>query len=113
MKRYLICLEKNRLSDLGLKEFCPLIQQISLVDKSAGYDLASFRGTGKHPENRIYIEVKGTKRNYVDFIWTRNEKLVAGQLKKKYWLYVYTNVDTQHETRNNFMQKIHAGAVLS
>ncbi|MGB2862702.1 MAG: DUF3883 domain-containing protein [Sedimentisphaerales bacterium] len=90
--------EKRRLSDLGLKEFCPLIQRISLVDNSAGYDIASFRGTGQHPENRIYIEVKGTKKEYVDFIWSRNERRIAGQRKKNYWLYIYTNVDTQRET---------------
>lgn len=92
--------EKDRLSDLGLSEFCPLVRQISLVDKSAGYDIASFRGTGQHPENRIYIEVKGTKKQYVDFIWSRNERRVAIKQKRQYWLYIYTNVDTQRGTGN-------------
>ncbi len=90
--------EKCRLSNLGLWEFCPLVQRISLVDKSAGYDITSFQGTGQHPENRICIEVKGTKKDFVDFIWTRNERRVAGKQKRQYWLYIYTNVDTQRET---------------
>jgi len=92
--------EKRRLSDLGLRELCPLVQRISLVDNSAGYDIASFRGTGRNPENRIYIEVKGTKKPHVDFIWSRNERRIAGQRKRQYWLYIYTHVDTQRETGN-------------
>lgn len=90
--------EKRRLSEAGLRELCPLVQRISLVDNSAGYDIVSFRGTGQRPEDRIYIEVKGTKKSQVDFVWTRNERRVAGLQKRQYWLYIYTHVDTQNET---------------
>jgi len=81
-----------RLSRLGRRELCPLIQQISLVDMSAGYDIASFCGRGKEPEESIYIEVKGTKKSEVDLIWTRNERRVAAHMRNKYWLYIYTEV---------------------
>lgn len=90
--------EKRRLAKAGLKELCQLIQHISLVDNSAGYDIFSFRGTGKRPEDRIYIEVKGTKKPNINFIWSRNERRVASLKKKKYWIYVFMNVDTQKET---------------
>ena len=90
--------EKRRLSEAGLTDLCPLVHRISLVDNSAGYDIVSFRGTGTHPEHRIYIEVKGTKKTQVDFVWSRNERRVAGLHKRRYWLYVYTHVDIQHQT---------------
>jgi hypothetical protein len=90
--------EKRRLSKAGLRELCPLVQRISLVDNSAGYDVVSFRGTGQSPEDRIYIEVKGTKKAQVDFVWTRNERRVAGLQKRQYWLYIYTHIDTRNET---------------
>lgn len=90
--------EKRRLSKAGLRELCPLVQRISLVDNSAGYDIVSFRGTVQRPEDRIYIEVKGTKKPNINFIWSRNERRIASLKKKKYWIYVFTNVDTQKET---------------
>jgi hypothetical protein len=90
--------EIQRLSRLGHKELCPLVQQISVVYRSAGYDLLSFRGTGRNPEDEIHIEVKGTNKKDVEFIWTSNERYVAGVDRKKYWIYIYTEVDTKRET---------------
>jgi len=90
--------ETQRLTKLGYKELCPLIQQISLVDNYAGYDLLSFRGTGRNPDDRIHIEVKGTKKNDVEFIWSENERLVAKGDMKTYWIYIYTQVDIKNKT---------------
>jgi len=95
---YAVHYEKQRLSSLGQDDLCPLVQCISSIDRSAGYDVISFRGTGRHPEDEIHIEAKGTKSSKVGFIWSSNERRVARLEKKKYWIYVFTNVDTQEET---------------
>jgi len=90
--------EKQRLSNLGQDDLCPLVQCISSIDRSAGYDVISFRGTGRHPEEEIHIEVKGTRESKVKFIWSYNERQVAKVEKKKYWIYVFTHVNTKERT---------------
>lgn len=85
--------EINRFKAKGMSELIPLIQQISIVDKSAGYDVLSCRCSGNNPENPIYIEVKGTRGKNVKFIWSRNERQVAEKQKLKYWIYCFTEVD--------------------
>jgi len=97
-EEYAVRYERQRLSSLGQDDLCPLVQCISLIDRYAGYDVISFRGTGRQPEDEIYIEVKGTRSSEVKFIWSYNERQVAHLEKKKYWIYVFTNVDTQEET---------------
>ena len=85
--------EKHRLIDSGHPELANLVQIISKIDYSAGYDIISFLGRGKDFINPIYIEVKGTEKNYVFFYWTKNEQTVATMKKENYYLYIYTNVD--------------------
>lgn len=85
--------EHERLERLGRQELIPLIQQISKIDSSAGYDIRSFCGKGNHPDDEMYIEVKGTSKPYPEFIWSYNERCVAQQCGKKYWIYIFTNVD--------------------
>jgi len=75
-----------------------LVQHISLVDKSAGYDILSYRGTGKTPHTPIFIEVKGTTKQEVEFIWSRNERFVATRQRRRYWIYAFTNVETEIES---------------
>lgn len=90
--------EKQRLSNLGQDDLCPLVHRISLIDRYAGYDIISFRGTGRHPEEEIHIEVKGTRKSRVEFIWSYNERQVAKVEKKKYWIYVFTHVNIKERT---------------
>ena len=73
-----------------------LVQQISKIDKSAGYDIASFRGVGKNPDSKILIEVKGTRESNLRFIWSYNERRVAAAEKHRYWIWndVITTVST-------------------
>ena len=85
--------EIARLKNRGHPDLALLVQRISEIDKSAGYDVVSRKGSGKQPEQPIYIEVKGTRKLEVSFIWTRNEQKVASQKLKDYWIYVFTNVD--------------------
>jgi len=90
--------EIDRLVSNGYEELSKLVQRISLIDSSAGYDIVSFSGKGKFPESKRYIEVKGTQANNIQFIWSRNERKVAERLKNKYWLYCYTEVDINRKT---------------
>jgi hypothetical protein len=87
--------ERERLRAAGYPELAPLVQQTSLVDQYAGYDILSYRGIGQNPEKPIYIEVKGTKSGEVRFIWSRNERVVATREKRAYWLYIYTLVNLE------------------
>lgn len=85
--------EKDRLIRNGYPSPAILLQQISKIDKSAGYDILSFKGTGKDPGANVLIEVKGTKESNLRFIWSYNERSVAEVEKNRYWIYGYTNVD--------------------
>lgn len=85
--------EKERLIQNGYPSLAVLVQQISKIDKSAGYDILSFTGAGKDPSSNILIEVKGTKESNLRFIWSYNERSVAEIEKGRYWIYGYTNVD--------------------
>ncbi|MDP8207411.1 MAG: DUF3883 domain-containing protein [Candidatus Electryonea clarkiae] len=84
--------EKIRLKTNGHTDLLPFIQHTSLVDNSAGYDILSFQGTGKNPETKIYIEVKGTRRKEISFFWSRNERKIADRNRKQYWIYAYKNI---------------------
>lgn len=90
--------ERRRLEKQGHKDLSLLIQHISLVDKSAGYDILSYRGRGKMPDSPIFIEVKGTVKQEVEFIWSRNERLVATKSRRSYWIYAFTNVKTDMDS---------------
>lgn len=90
--------EKQRLKKCGHPDLAMLVQRISLVDKTAGYDILSYRGTGKKPDSRIFIEVKGTMKDQIDFIWSRNERFIAHQQRKNYWIYAFTNVEIEKDS---------------
>ncbi|HEU6448840.1 MAG TPA: DUF3883 domain-containing protein [Verrucomicrobiae bacterium] len=90
--------EKNRLITAGYPELAYLVQRISLVDQSAGYDIVSCRGSGKKPEEKIFVEVKGTQTSATCFIWTRNERVVAEINRKQYCIYVFTHIDLVEKT---------------
>lgn len=90
--------EKERLERNGYPELTPLVGRVSAVDNSAGYDIRSFRGAGPLPEKEIYIEVKGTALQVVDFVWTRNERFVATKTGRDYWLYLFSHVDLKRKT---------------
>lgn len=85
--------ERDRLTQNAHPSLAVLVQQISKVDKSAGYDILSFKGDGKDPGSNILIEVKGTKESHLRFIWSYNERSVAETEKNRYRIYGYTNVD--------------------
>lgn len=92
-ERIALIYEKTRLVSNTLPSLAPLVQQISKVDRSAGYDILSFKGTKEDPDSSIFIEVKGTKTSDLRFIWSYNERRVAEKEKERYWIYGYINVD--------------------
>lgn len=87
--------EKNRLKASALPDLAELVQQISKVDLSAGYDIRSFIGTKEDPSSNLLIEVKGTKRNELRFVWSQNERRVAEKEKERYCIYIYTGVNLE------------------
>ena len=93
--------EKVRLTKLGYPELAKLVQRISLIDKSAGYDISSCSGGKKAPEEPRYIEVKGTTNSEPQFIWSRNERFVAQRERKRYWLYCFDHVDIVNGTASD------------
>lgn len=85
--------ERLRLSRNGFKELAPLVQRISDIDRSAGYDIISFSGNLDCPSEQLHIEVKGTTSDIPKFIWSHNEMKVARVLGPNYSIYVFTSID--------------------
>lgn len=85
--------EKDRLITAGYSSLASLIQHVSQIDQSAGYDILSFQGNGPHPNNNIYIEVKSTKQMDFCFFWSFNEMNTAKREGDSYWVYGYTEMD--------------------
>ncbi|MFC2041926.1 DUF3883 domain-containing protein [Chloroflexota bacterium] len=90
--------ERARLTSAGLSVLAPLVEHISTVDQSAGYDIRSFTGTEHNPDENIFIEVKGTKMAEFSFVWSFNEINVAKAKTNNYWIYGYTKVNTNNQT---------------
>ena len=64
------------------------IQQVSLYDDSAGYDIASFESVNSQDHDR-FIEVKTYARSETPyFYWTINEVSKAREHKGKYFIYL-------------------------
>ena len=85
--------EKARLRKNGLDWLVPLVERISLVDQSAGYDVRSCRGYGGKPETPIFVEAKGTRKSSVEFFWSNNERQVAAEYGPRYWIYCFHDVE--------------------
>jgi hypothetical protein len=89
--------EKNRLSSAGFPSLAMLVEHISIVDQSAGFDILSFSGIEPQPNKHIFIEVKSTVKEDFGFYWSFNEMNVAKIEADNYWIYGYTNVDIQNK----------------
>lgn len=70
---------------LGGKTSAP-IKQISIVDVTAGYDIASFQSIKSKQYDR-FIEVKAVN-HYEEFFWSNLEIEVAKKKKENYYLYL-------------------------
>lgn len=84
--------ERNRLIKNGFPELAKLVERLSKIDSYLGYDILSYQGSGLDPTRKRYIEVKGTVHDNFQFIFTKNERLVAKKKTIQYWLYCFKQV---------------------
>ena len=80
-EEYVLKREKERLQTSNLADS---IQQVSLIDVSAGYDIASFIDSDSSVYDH-FIEVK-TYRGTPHFFWSSNEMSVAKLRRDLYWI---------------------------
>lgn len=82
-ERFALEYEKEKLKSLGIKKEP---HQISLIDVSAGYDIASYFNETEKPDK--YIEVKSCNEAFQFYI-SRNEIEKAKEKRDSYFLYLY------------------------
>lgn len=87
--------EQKRLRKLGKAAHANLVRIVSEENVMLGYDLISFDGSRGSVKYDRFIEVKCSKGNKIRFFWTLNELKVAQKLKKKYWIYFFSNTHKQ------------------
>ena len=80
-EQFVLSFEKRR---IGLP-LSPGIKQISVIDATAGYDIASFNSCQSHVLDR-FIEVKAISKS--GFFWSKNEYNIAKLLGEQYYLYL-------------------------
>ena len=85
--------EKERLSASGHRIESVCVQKISGLRVNAGYDINSFDGRSRNLAHDRFIEVKGSGKVTVSFIWTPNEMRKAEELGDRYWIYFIGGVD--------------------
>ncbi len=105
-EKYVVKVEVEKLLDLGLEQLAKQVNQVSLENVAAGYDVLSFDEGG----NEIYIEVKSTKSTYSSFELTSNELMVAKEKCESYWIYRVENALSAQDIR--IAQKYHNPAKM-
>jgi Domain of unknown function (DUF3883) len=93
---YVIKYEQERLRAAGCRAEAACVKQISRVRVSAGYDINSFDGQSVGLAHDRFIEVKGSGKSGVQFIWTLNEMKKAEALDKNYWIYFVGEIDRKN-----------------
>lgn len=82
-EEFVVKYERARLTELGRADLAELVMRISAVDVSAGYDIGSFEVDG----SPRYVEVKSSIGSRVRFEWSVNERAIATQAARLYWIY--------------------------
>lgn len=82
-ERFVVKFERRRLLD---HPQCNTIRSISTLDVTAGFDIVSFDSIESKQIDR-FIEVKSYTGN-IQFYWSRNEREVAKQRRKQYYIYL-------------------------
>lgn len=86
-ERFAFEYEQERLRGGGYALEAECVQKTSKIRVNAGYDISSFDGISKNLTHDRFIEVKGSGKASVRFIWTRNEMQKAETLGDRYWIY--------------------------
>lgn len=75
------------------------VKRISMNNLFAGFDILSFIDINSNPdEYDKFIEVKATG-GLPHFFWSRNEIEKAKQLREKYWIYLWTNINDKNSRK--------------
>ena len=109
--------ECNRLVRDGREDLVDMVEQTSLIDPYAGYDIRSFDGPGSiRGEHDRFIEVKATVGARPEFFWSRNEADKARLHGDRYWIYLWTDVEgssrTLHMIQNPYRELFMTGDPL-
>lgn len=89
--------EKERLEKEGRIDLAYDIKQVSVTDVYAGFDLKSYNDKNSQlaKHDRV-IEVKSTRSSSPRFYWSSNEVKKAKSIRKNYWIYLWTSVESEY-----------------
>lgn len=79
--------ERERLATEGLVVESKCVRAVSQMKVNAGFDIESFTGPSHNMGYNRFIEVKGSSKPGLRFVWSQNEIKVAEQLRDRYWIY--------------------------
>lgn len=98
--------EQNRLKNEGMFQESANVKQISQEFANAGYDIESFFKDINEKIEKIFIEVKGSTNENIDFYWSVNEIEKAKELNEKYWIYFVSKIDVKSKISKSEIIKI-------
>ena len=93
--------EKERLRTDGCAYESDGVTRISKEFANAGYDIISFKRDNDGKIQKIYIEVKASTGNELDFYWSANEIKKSKVFGEYYWLYFVSEIDVQNRRSPN------------
>lgn len=95
-EEYVLHFEQERLRRAGHIVEAACVQKISGLRTNAGYDINSFDGRSRSLAPDRFIEVKGSGKPTVHFIWSTNEMREAKERRGQYWIYFVGGVDRKN-----------------
>ncbi len=85
--------EKSRLKRAGHTVEATCVARISKLRVNAGYDINSYDSGSPSLLHDRFIEVKGSGKTTVQFVWTPNEMRKASALGSRYWIYFVGGIE--------------------
>lgn len=85
--------EKSRLKRAGHTVEATCVARISKLRVNAGYDINSYDGASPSLAHDRFIEVKGSGKTTVRFVWTQGEMQKASVLGSRYWIYFVGGIE--------------------
>lgn len=82
-ERFVVEFERRRLFSLDRPDLAGKVEQVSIDDACAGYDIKSFEKN----ENPRFIEVKSSVGSQVSFEWSKKEREKAAKEEDSYFIY--------------------------
>lgn len=87
-------IEREKLINLGLENYCDKIKRVSLDNETLGFDIISYDKDELGNVYKIFIEVKTTTENEKkDFFISNKEVQIMNELKEKYFIYRLFNIN--------------------